>query len=1282
MASQVTTGGALRFHSLLRLTRTGMTGTPDPFIENMGSGDGRILSSSVSNPQSLGSPELRLTLRNDDHLLDTWKTGDSVKVEASIDGGYAVVLDGCLGPIVYRPLQSRRVADVVIRGWGWLLDTVNVPVSIRYENSLLTSIADDLLTETLGSGFQRSITADPATVIALDVPAGMKLREALDLCRRGLCAGTDKWEHGIGVGSTIVSPDASGHAHDAILRGTVALSASPFTGFGNALPVSGTYAEAASDEGVFAGPSWTAECRFRTPAAFNLNGRVLLAKYGASNSNRAFRLRLIPTSSTLARLTLEWFDRNGVSQSANGPTNIGVNQTVHGVLSFDGTRIDLVVGGTGFNLSMASSFQVVAAPFTVGADANGNYSTGIAAEDVAIDEVRVTTSSITSGSLSSGVPYTTTDALAAETVLLWHLDTYGGQRFYSLAKRSATVQRVVEAYQVLPGSQQDKGDIAEVANRVIVNGATIPAAINDQTLNARAGYIRPAATTTVIAQPFRALDTPLRRVAFYADRSVAGAPPTLRLNVARDSDYICKLSHGLAEAGLGSIIHVAGAFVLGGGHAITDADALNPSTFTGNAAIGAGTEVSLVTLDLGADFASKFVSGLMPLGSVLGVGAANVQWAIYSSPDDSSYTLRASSGSNVNFFIADLNVQARYWQLRANNSGGVSQNVKVTQFDVLPHRNEGLDAGTDPYSLQDYDDTAAGTGINTTGNVTREMAFFDLGGLKTLVEFRLKHADSGANGSVNYKVQVSLDDPGTHTHGVSGDMAWIDLAVVATTGSATTTQVLDAGTWRAVRVILVDGRAGGSASFTSNILGVRGFFGTAYPIQPHVGDAMGGGQVDYTAENLTVHPGVIEAALYEPPRLGVQANFFHWLILQITSGATANSWWDLAYSCSLSLASLSAFWSFDESTGGNARDGSANGLHLAWTQNPSLPVLRYFGKVGRCIAFDTSPPLDSNCPSVANNALLTAGSAFTAAFWVYPIHLSSARAGCLGKQASYAITVETTGKVLFEFKTGGVKKASTSTASVPVGAWSHVVVRYDGTNVLIDIDGERDSTTAQTGAIDTNANAVVLGSCRDMTSNANINNGKYALDEVSLWQRVLSDAEVALMYSLQSNTRTARSEDSGTTFFGLPFDTNLLHYEDFKEGTLTATAEDTASQNEYVNLVPGGVLTAAIQDDSLRTRDAVEREAAAILARRKVAPRRVRLVLPRDSSTTVGARITLSAEAAYLLSLGTAALDLDVVQATSVDGEASTTTLDCDEYPLDAGGAHEATIAYATGRTT
>lgn len=224
------------------------------------------------------------------------------------------------------------------------------------------------------------------------------------------------------------------------------------------------------------------------------------------------------------------------------------------------------------------------------------------------------------------------------------------------------------------------------------------------------------------------------------------------------------------------------------------------------------------------------------------------------------------------------------------------------------------------------------------------------------------------------------------------------------------------------------------------------------------------------------------------------------------------------------LNSLVAYWKLDEESG--QRNDSVGTSHLGDTNT----VASTTGLLGNCARFAAASSEDL---SVADNAAFTFTSALSASFWINQTDLATDRA-FLGKW-----TFQTDGEWVIQ---SGMAVASTSAditiflatsaadngtgcrmnfndADMSSGSWYHVAMVYDGTlsgdanRLKVWVNGVAKTLSANAGA--------VPSSLRD--GGATFYLGRFGgtltryyngdMDEVGLWNRALTAAEVATLYN-------------------------------------------------------------------------------------------------------------------------------------------------------------------------
>lgn len=855
------------------------------------------------------------------------------------------------------------------------------------------------------------------------------------------------------------------------------------------------------------------------------------------------------------------------------------------------------------------------------------------------------------------------------------IEMVAGVKTYRLYKRSTAVLRSVSRRALLPGSRVERADVTEVVNRAVVTGATVPSYEEDRLTATKAGVIRPSLTTQRFAQPIVAQDTPIAAVTLTAERSGAQDPPTLNVGWARNASGLDILGYGVVDrrAFTGPNNSLLG--VNRGGIIIDPFFTTSSNTIVTYPAL---TFMTVATIDLGA-------SPPAVLGYTWSGNINNCRYLVDYSDDNSVwtnlFTSALSPGAGSTSYVAGGT--HRYWRFRLE-SVLATANVTVNGFLLLVHQNVGADA-TNPQGVQNYNPLSGSAVIATvapTGAMSKELVKIDLtygGAVPTIARIEFRHSESVASVSLNMYIQVSnVAAPAT-------DADWTTIGILpSTTSTVEDTLYVEQAAFRWVRVNVVDDRAGGSAAITVNGRAFRTYEHKSDEWRrPLPSDAMVGGTATWDVTSLIRHPGTLEERTYSAPRLTTVSGGYYWMLLWLQSAATAYSWWDLDYSCSLDLTSLGAYLGFEEGSGTTAYDGSAYAVN--GTYSGAKPPVWIDGPVGLGIELFSGNYVDFTTSNIAH-VITTAGSMSVkhnprAIGTKYA--LAGKGNGQVGatNQGSYSWFIDTDGKQLFAIwlTASGPRVAAKSNTALVADTNYTLGVKLSGGNCTFYLNGIPDGVVAMAGTVAATTLPLQFGRAGDGGA---FPTGDGFYDEFYMFSRALSDAEFLQLHNFGATTRRLmQSPDSGATWFSKPADMLLRTYVAFNIHELTATVNDTASQTTYASLVPGGILSGGLHDDALLTQAAVTAEATALVNRRKSPPRRVTVAVPFDESLVPGSRVRLEPEAAGMLGLPYAQLDLDIVEASHRFGPKAATILACDEYPLTGNDAGDATIAYATGRT-
>jgi hypothetical protein len=229
---------------------------------------------------------------------------------------------------------------------------------------------------------------------------------------------------------------------------------------------------------------------------------------------------------------------------------------------------------------------------------------------------------------------------------------------------------------------------------------------------------------------------------------------------------------------------------------------------------------------------------------------------------------------------------------------------------------------------------------------------------------------------------------------------------------------------------------------------------------------------------------------------------------------------------------LVGYWSFDEGSGTIAYDSSGNSNHGTLNNGP----VWVDGRFGKALSFDGVDDYVRIEPSSS----LDVTSQITVEAWVYPrayvdsngdnSHIISRCALNGGHIYVLQMYSPTSAKAGYSVNPNPPHHASS--ADLPLNTWTHLAMTYDGATVKLYINGEFDSSYAQSGLIETTSNWLAFG-CKPTGPQGG--SGTYAylngiIDEVRIYNRALSQQEIQTdMGGLPSPPQTGSI--SGVVFY-------------------------------------------------------------------------------------------------------------------------------------------------------
>ncbi len=222
-------------------------------------------------------------------------------------------------------------------------------------------------------------------------------------------------------------------------------------------------------------------------------------------------------------------------------------------------------------------------------------------------------------------------------------------------------------------------------------------------------------------------------------------------------------------------------------------------------------------------------------------------------------------------------------------------------------------------------------------------------------------------------------------------------------------------------------------------------------------------------------------------------------------------------------AGVAGYWPLDDNSGTGAADSSTNSNNGTLTNGPTWTT----GQIGTAVDFDGNNDHVSVSDDIALNATDTADLTITGWFnrdtFTTDDTVIAKRNGIAAGDIGYIIYIDdATDQLIFEASDGTDEYSLTSVSTFTATGWHHFVVTWDensAANSEIYIDGVANNATdsGTIGNIGTLTNALALFFGAE--ANVGVGNpfdGK--LDEVRLYNRVLSVDEIGRLYSLVTPT--------------------------------------------------------------------------------------------------------------------------------------------------------------------
>ena len=197
---------------------------------------------------------------------------------------------------------------------------------------------------------------------------------------------------------------------------------------------------------------------------------------------------------------------------------------------------------------------------------------------------------------------------------------------------------------------------------------------------------------------------------------------------------------------------------------------------------------------------------------------------------------------------------------------------------------------------------------------------------------------------------------------------------------------------------------------------------------------------------------------------------------------------------------IAASYAFNEGSGvvvtdasGNSNTGAVSGA--TWTTS---------GRYGNALSFNGS----SNRVDINDASLLDLTTGMTLEAWVFPTSSTGWRTAIMKERSggmTYALYANNNAsRPAVYVRIGGRDRSVTGSASLTLNTWNHLAATYDGTTLILYVNGNRVGSLTVRGSITVTSQALRIGGSTALSSR--YFSGR--IDEVLIYNRALSQAEI------------------------------------------------------------------------------------------------------------------------------------------------------------------------------
>ena len=225
-------------------------------------------------------------------------------------------------------------------------------------------------------------------------------------------------------------------------------------------------------------------------------------------------------------------------------------------------------------------------------------------------------------------------------------------------------------------------------------------------------------------------------------------------------------------------------------------------------------------------------------------------------------------------------------------------------------------------------------------------------------------------------------------------------------------------------------------------------------------------------------------------------------------------------------------WFFDEDSGDTAQDYSEKANHGTLMDDPE----RVDGKFGKALSFN-----GANHVEIADSDSLDFDDAITVAAWVYR---RTSQTGwrvlvChekgTGSQEHYFLGFSGSDARWFVHTEGNDYSDTAIGPEVINGEWVHMAGTYDGSDVILYINGQQEFTVSHSGSFTDDNNPIIIGAATNDSGASFAEHFDGIIDEVAIFNVALSDSDIKAIVSagLEKTTAVSASGKLANTWAGI-----------------------------------------------------------------------------------------------------------------------------------------------------